>query len=201
MSRTDKDRPYWVKMNDRSLGTVEEHDHIDRGYRNYYRTIVPGERTLVPYGEPRWFLRHTDGTPGMTIEEDIEARSSSYYYGRFFDPMLTRGGRLRWYYEHPQRYEYVGRVQVPVLISSGVCDIDVIPRSQREVWRKNCSVEPLRHLQPRYRDTPDKHSINRSYRRSEGPAMLKMVKEYNAEGEVDDSQWQDFNPHHDGYWW
>lgn len=29
MSRTDKDRPYWVKVNDNSIQRVPFHDHVD----------------------------------------------------------------------------------------------------------------------------------------------------------------------------
>lgn len=198
MSRTRKDRPYWVIMNDRSLGTVEDHDHREVRYRPTQRVTNYGEKTLVPYGEPRWFLRHTNGIPGMTIEEDIDARAPySYWFRSTPDPMFVRSTNLRWYYEQPMRYEYVGRTVKYFEPHTETCDIDIPIRSSRDLWRNNCTVEPLWHRQPHTRsrlDTESRKDLNRAYRRSSGPAMRKMVKEYNADHELDDSQWQDFKP-------
>ena len=45
MSRTDKDRPYWVRLNDE--GALTEHNHLVLG-RKYYRTRVVRDKSGRP---------------------------------------------------------------------------------------------------------------------------------------------------------
>lgn len=67
MSRTDKDRPYWVKCNDETLLRYTDHDHVNLG-RTYYRSVpvrdaynrivyetVETTRTVFRYGAAQRF--------------------------------------------------------------------------------------------------------------------------------------------------
>lgn len=209
MSRTRKDRPYWVMYNDRTLGIVEKHNHTPRRYP--YRKIIEfGERKLVPYGEFKWILRHTDGTPGMTVDEDFyELRRFPYnIWKREELPMLSRSGRLRWYYEQPMRYEYVGRVESDHdNRRNGECNIDQA-RTRDTHWYWNCTIEPHWYKIPWKKDYgPDKddRKFDRHKRRQHTRRTLdNMVKEYNTTGDVDDSVWLETTTRHtpfQGGWW
>lgn len=209
MSRTDKDRPYWVIMNDRTLGTVEHHDHAAPRYRPYSRVVERGERMLAPYGEYVWIFRHKDGTPGMTIEEDREAFPPRFWPIFGEASYLCRTGIKRWYYERRQRFEWVGRIEEPIEVRECTIDEPYLPwRRYRYYWQP-CSVEPYRHNKPHsyYQRPPNgqaRKNDERSRRRKVSPAMKRFADEYNTYGEVDDSAWQDFQHRHTplggGYW-
>lgn len=209
MSRTDKDRPYWVIQNDRTLGTVEHHDHVYRHWRGY-RITKRGERTLVPYGEPTWILRYSHQTPGMTPEEHETARYMGEF-GRSWRPnpdFTSSQGRLRWYYEQPMRYEWVGRITEPVEEFER-CTID----EPYQDWRRDkhtsqpCTTEVPRHAVNTGWDYPkswQRQEYHRQTRRAKRTAMRNFTVEYNTHGDVDDSTWQDFqtrNAPYNGGWW
>lgn len=183
MSRTHKDRPYWVIMNDRSLGTVEHHDHRDVLRLGHYKIVSRGEPQLVPYGEHRWFLRYAHGTPGMTVEEDMDVRDP--YGVRHFDrSVVSHRGNLRWYYEQPQRYEYVGR-EVVEIDSDSRCDLGP-HQPGGYLSQPTCTVEPLRKNTPyltsfnRPRSKKESKNSERSRRRNTSREMHRMVGEYRS---------------------
>lgn len=208
MSRTYKDRPYWVIMNDRSLGTVEHHDHDSHWRRmGRYRIIERGERQLVPYGEHKWFLRHTTGTPGMTADESVEALYP--YCTRYYKHIVSlTSGNLRWYYEQPQRFEWVGRVAEHTEYSDD-CDLGPYRRGGYSEQRL-CTVEPTRENKPglHYYDRPPSKEFRKANekrrRRNASVAMRQAVVDYNTHGEADDFDFAETAPPHalfGGGWW
>jgi len=50
MSRTDKDRPYWVRANDHTEARFEHHDHLKFGYEYEY-VNTRGKRVEVKYAD------------------------------------------------------------------------------------------------------------------------------------------------------
>ena len=215
MSRTDKDRPYWVIMNDRTLGTVEHHNHdLPRYGGGRFLVDKRGEYTLVQDDEPQWFLRYKNGTPGMTPEQDKAYR---YPYGyrpylsRFYDPQPSGTLSLcepvlRWYYEKPQHPEWVGRTYKEVSDPSE-CDLGPYPSDRWKSHRYQCTVEPYSHNKPYrrwYAPGKDFRRIENGKDRTRKRAgMRNFVKEYNTHGEVEDT-WQDFQHRHapvGGGWW
>ena len=212
MSRTYKDRPYWVKMNDRRLGTVENHDHRERLF--YRKVLERGEYQLVPCGEITWILRYSNETPGMTPEEYEESRyPTAYYYQQaklfppHLDPFVNRG-HLRWYYEQPMRWEWVGRTYEDAAEIG--CDLGPW-RSGRYRDQRNCTVDIYEHNRPYsrywYNRPPNKEmreQNERRRRRSAHQNIKTMRDEYNTFGDVDDSRWNETAPNHTpfgGGWW
>lgn len=204
MSRTDKDRPYWVIMNDRSLGTVEHHDHIARNY--YFNTIIVerGERMLVPYGDHAWILRHPDGYPGMTVDED---RAERFRYVGPWNIDLGPHKPLRWYFERRQRFEWVGRITRPRKPVSDACTID--EPYTKDFRFNNCTTEPYKENTPWFKwynrpPTHDRLDDNRKKRRHASQGLHNLINEYNTFGEVDDDDWPDKEHPHvrfgGGYW-
>lgn len=190
MSRTDKDRPYWVQAQDNTLRTREYHNHDIFG-RTYSRLKVRGEKTLVEYGEHVWILRYQYETPGMTPEEHEACQD--HYWTRIG---WAHGG-LRWFFERRARYEWVGRVEVPVSYPD-YCTIDEFD-NRRNGWRNPCA----RYISYRWYDrrTAEDRGLmyHRPARQASRQAMQRYVEEYNTFGEVDDSAWQD-NQHRHGPW-
>lgn len=205
MSRTDKDRPYWVIQNDRTLGTVEHHEHTNRHWRGY-RITKRGERMLVPYGEPTWILRYSHETPGMRPEEYVASKylSRSYAYRRptNVEDLFSRG-HLRWYFEQPMRYEWVGRV-IEEIEDTNHCTVD---ETYSRRAHQPCTTEVPGHIMRWYRDYPkswQRREYHRQSRRAKHTAMRNFAVEYNTHGDVDDSTWQDFqsrNAPYNGGWW
>lgn len=197
MSRTNKDRPAWVIQNDRTHGVVEDHNHLRLGV-THTRTITRGERLLVECSDYMWFLRHADGTPGMTVEEDADERFHHPTWGS------VRTGGLRWYYERPVRFEWVGRTEIEV-VAPDYCTVNDWVSRESSYWSIPCSLEPARR---RHRCDTTKEMRRRGYhapmRRRANAAMHQFVGEYNSFGDVDDSTWQDTQhrraPFGGGYW-
>lgn len=204
MSRTDKDRPYWVIMNDRTLGTVEHHYHLASNYFRAYTIVERGEYILVPYGEHKWILRRPDGYPGMTVEEDLKER---FRYVGPWTAGLGPSRSVRWYYERPQRFEWVGRITRPREGSTEACTADQPYTRERQY--NNCTTEPYIENRPWFRyynrpPTKERLSDNRQKRRHASTGLHNLINEYNTFGEVDDDDWSDKeHPHvrfNGGYW-
>lgn len=204
MSRTHKDRPYWVIMNDRTLGTVEHHYHIASNYFRSYNIIERGERLLVPYGDHKWILRRPDGHPGMTVEEDLKER-----FGRFGPWTYDLGPSkpVRWYFEQPQRFEWVGRVTKPREASTEACTVDQ-PYTRERLYN-DCTTEPYTENGPWFKyynrpPTKERLADNRQKRRYASTGLHNLINEYNTFGEVNDDDWPDKErPHvrfNGGYW-
>lgn len=202
MSRTDKDRPYWVQAQDNTLRTRERHDHDSFG-RTYSRLKVRGEKTLIEYGEHVWIQRYSRQTPGMTPEEHKEAHRWDYWRSPYFE---VARGHLRWYFERRTRYEYVGRVETQVSYAD-YCTIDEFDLPYFRHEPKPCD----RMLDYGYSYWNDRRGAedralyyHRPARRAARQAMHNYVGEYNTFGEVDDSAWQDYQTRHvpwgGGYW-
>ena len=208
MSRTDKDRPYWVIMNDRTLGRIERHDHRFQrdghwigGKRENYR--------LEPYGDLVWIQRYSNETPGMTPEEHTDYRRRGNWSALRYT-LVIHEGHLKWYYEQRQRETY-DVVKEPKWIPEATeCTIDR-PYSD---WRRyryvadNCCdvVVPDRHVWGAYEGpvTQERVLDERRRRRAASTALKGMVGEYNTYGDVDDSQWLEMAPRNSpfggGYW-
>lgn len=204
MSRTYKDRPYWVIMNDRTLGTVEHHYHLASNYFRPYNIVERGEYLLVPYGEHKWILRRPDGYPGMTVEEDLKER---FRYVGPWTAGLGPSRSVRWYYERPQRFEWVGRITRPREGSTEACTADQPHTRERQY--NNCTTEPYIENRPwfKYYNRPmteERLQDNRQKRRHASKGLHNLINEYNTFGEVNDDDWPDKErPHvrfNGGYW-
>lgn len=84
MSRTLKDRPYWVKLND---STVTDHDHLNLG-RTYYKTkIVLDKDGNEIYDETVWGFTATEIALAYTSDSSlnfIQAYNRRLKWYRFF---------------------------------------------------------------------------------------------------------------------
>lgn len=204
MSRTKKDRPFWVVMNDKSLGIVEHHNHTPKDFETRLRTRKRGERVLEPYGDVQWILRYSDGTPGMTVEEDMEENH------RWCLCLGNRhyAGSLRWYFEQPQRYVWKDREVVPIP-SEGCNFRDDMHGENFMNSNRPCYVEPPAYKHPfrnyynRPRDAEERKKNERSRRRASSQRMHALAVEYNSTGSVDED-WSETAPSHapfGGAWW
>jgi hypothetical protein len=92
MSRTDKDRPYWVKQNDETLLRYIDHDHLNLG-RTYYRDRIvrdengkPVTRTVMRerriFSWERYFSNRNGGYTVETYEaiEVVRERVENFTY-------------------------------------------------------------------------------------------------------------------------
>lgn len=194
MSRTDKDRPYWVVMNDRTLGRVEDHYHIFYGEKTYSRLVYRGDKIeYEPYGEPVWILRHKDGVPGLTREEDAKQHRAPLWG---YPPLRARS--LRWYFECRVR-EVRDNVYREITVPANYCSID--EPYAKDVYL-NCDVRPYyvntpgRSWYSRPKDKQDRVRNERRRRRVASQKVSQYASEYNLHGDVDDSLWAEYAPRH-----
>jgi hypothetical protein len=200
MSRTDKDRPWRVRAMDPTEPREARHDHLHLGgTRKRYVHTGKVERVLVEYGDPVWILRDKHDTSGMTHEESVNAIPRRVYWGAPLAPIPCRE-HLRWYFEKRTSYRYTNQTIVEEPLPD-YCTID-------EPDNRHNPCGYWIHYKNYYLGHSMTEAVHIDYHRPERQreriGKKNLRDEYNTFGDVDDSQWQDYQHRHApgrGGWW
>ncbi len=207
MSRTRKDRPYWVRCNDASqAGRKVYHNHELAGTPSHaYRVKKDADGNVVTESRPvfqyaKKIYHYTDGHVQEVEYGWYGTAKSSFYEGELD------------YVEHvPSRH--VSK-QFPVMekyvvgFYSDHCTADRPRESIFGVWEDPeilCWVELERWVSSPWRHRPNKkakRNYHSSARNSEQSASRDVVKSYNS-GEDVDENWEGFTTRqkrHVGWW-
>lgn len=192
MSRTDKDRPYWVKCNDETLLRYTDHDHINLG-RTYYRSVP---------------VRDADN---HIVYEIVEATRSVFRYGA-----ADREGVSEWdvdqyqyntgdykKYAHLYRdetYEYARPLvrRVPIVSYKDYCT-EGEPRTKNGRSDNPCGS----HLIGYYSERPTKGQRDEynSHHRAKTRDTLKALTKQARWAEIDEDAAPEVNLLEKNKWW
>jgi hypothetical protein len=210
MSRTDKTRPYWVKVNDE--GTVEHNHHTSRwGGRARYRTekVLDAEGNPVMENHEVWrtaksvlqteprmkSVPFTTEGPKWNLSGDKSYTTFSWVSTKLANPVYSEAEHLvalgmpnELVLVRTDRREKVERTLIKEATGNG-CDYEegrIL--KQRDLWRNNCTPT-LPWWKSGYGHctccTP--HADHESQRAHTRDATKRMVKAYNS----GDDDWED----------
>lgn len=199
MSRTDKDRPYWVKTNDPSLPRHESHYHEAFG-RSFKRQRQ---------------ARNSDGTPRYELKTEsrivLKENMGWYLDAARLDPNIPwpiqhKRDELRFYTR--ETYDYW---------------VPLYERMVTRTYADHCTIDEPNHGQPRHIINPCSYSLDYWYfspwggvskdqrsefnsmkRRSQRDELKTYVKEVNAMddwSDLDDSQLNNDRHRHSLIYW
>lgn len=192
MSRTDKDRPYWVKCNDETLLRYTDHDHINLG-RTYYRSVP---------------VRDADN---RIVYETVETIRSVFRYAaafnegvneRIVDEYQFNTGDYK-KYAHLYRdevftYDRIMMRRVPILTHKDYCT-EGEPRSKNGRSENPCTP----HLVVHHYDKPTKGQRDEynSHHRAKTRDALKALTKQARWTEIDEDAVPEANLLEKNKWW
>jgi hypothetical protein len=173
MSRTKKDRPYWVRANDKTEAREESHNHLNLGKARYKRIPVLDEND-EPIMEERIttynaFREHKAWREGVTYEEAIAD--------------MDKWGWL-WKEQEIARYTTVKTVQVVDYVIADHCTIN--EPCVRSGGHYNFQVPCSHHLAhqkwyPVHKN--ERKAYNNKQRTYSRNTLKNVIKEINSEGD------------------
>lgn len=209
MSRTDKDRPYWVRCNDATEGRHVVHHHEWAGRPIFASRLKRDENgKVVTEKRSVWIAGHkiyhyADGHV-QTVPQN--------WYGRKQYAFYDKAELLHIIIEpsHYENREFPTYELVEVGRYPDECTID----RPREAWSRElhklndatCWVELETYVVKPWRHRPakkDKHIYHSGARASELANNRNVAKTYNAGGDVEEFDWEDYIPRqqrHIGWW-
>lgn len=209
MSRTDKDRPYWVRCNDATEGRNVVHHHEWAGRPIFQSRLKRDENgkavtTKRPvWVPPRKSYHYADGTVKVVPQT---------WYGMNNQSSYEESELLHVFYEpaHHENREFPAYEQVEVGRYPDECTIE----RPREPWSRErhtindatCWVELETYVVKPWRHRPakkDKRFYHSGARTSELINNRNLTKVYNAGEDVEEFDWEDYIPRqqrHMGWW-
>jgi hypothetical protein len=177
MSRTDKDRPYWVMGNDPTYRRTAYHNHDLLGKTVYHNAYVKDAKGNYLYEDiTRTRLMYRSGVPSIIPDREVN---------RWITEYLNVNGSLKSSYYEVN--EVVGQRRVTERIVDFVypdhCTINE-PTPSGYRWKNGqpCYYWADRHFYYDGPDKDDKRYINGVERTKERLTMRRFLKEVNSSG-------------------
>ena len=212
MSRTEKDRPYWVKRNDKSIPRVEHHNHHEAGQPIHRYLPVTDEN-----GNPVMETYETYGLTGYSMYNIWEHRFKEY--DTFEELQADNPGEVRCSKEFYQRWGMkektrVKRERTVVGYRPAECTIDEwVPRGNYYSYAHgNAETHLCHHELAKWNggswydnrpQTDERKAYHRSARSNENIALRQLAKDANN-GYYDEDGYEDVfelrTQNHRGWW-